>query len=218
MEFFYARCNVLNVEEHKQGHFILSLQHNTPFKTEFIKFFLKDKARIQIEEGLEEKDVKEGDGVIIEYHYENSFPKLDGIWFGYMGYHDECDRCHAYLPAQLAQRMEPWEGCCKYIRYEDQRDHLDREMKLVEKSVGQYSEYLGMYLKFSDEASGEYYDTVIYDDSPLFKTELELLNKYRIIAWKGENNSIDLVEFGELLMLCTTIPEGNPERFQFFKS
>ena len=201
MEFFFARCNVLSIEKHEKGHFILSLQHNTPFKTTFLKFLLEDESRLKIEEGLEETDVKEGDGVIIEYHYENSFPELDGIWFGYMGYHDECYRCHAYLPAQLAQRMDPCEDCCKYIRYEDQRDHIDREMKLVKKSVEKHSEYLGMHLRFSDEDSGEYYDTVVYEDSPLFKSELELLNKYRVIAWKGQNHSIELVEFGELFML-----------------
>ena len=192
MDFLFARCNVFCVEKHEKGYYILTLQHNTPYKTKFLKFHLRDESKLKIDG----KTVEAGDAVAVEYHYDIHFLILDGIWFGNNGFHNECAKCHAYIEGQYAQRMDPEEDCCKYIRYEDQRDRVDKDLKLITKSVNQYKYSLGMHLKFSDDDSGSTYDAMIYENHPLYQknTGLELLNKYRVIAWKGQNNSIELVD------------------------
>ena len=192
MGLLYARCYVLNVELREKGHFILTVQHNKPFKTNFLKFYLRDDSKLKVDE----KTVTEGDAVIIEYHYDTHFPVLDDIWFEHMTFHDECPRCHAYLQGQLAQRMDPGAECCNYIPCEDHRNHIDKELKLVTKSVDKYKYSLGMELKFSDDETGDVYHTLIYENSPVFHnySGIEILNKYRVIGWKEKNNYIELVE------------------------
>lgn len=49
----------------------------------------------------------------------------------------------------------------------------------------------GLHLLFSDDSTGETYSLILYENHPLFRinSNLELLNSYKVVAWKGKNNS-----------------------------
>lgn len=184
-----TRGKVFSVDKHEKGYLMMAIQYNVPFMSRFLKFFLWDESKITIDG----EQVKEGEDVIVDFIYDGYLPILKNIERERQG-HDVCFRCRTFLEPQNAQRMD--NDCCDHIRYEDQKERIDMDLKLVGKSVKEYKYSKGMYLEFSDDVRGEKYNTMIFENNPLFSKNagVELLNKYRVVGWKEQGNAIDVVE------------------------
>ena len=174
-------------------YILLVIKYNIPFKTKYIKFCIWDESKL-LSDGVQ---LKENAQVYITYHYDQSYPLLDEIK---PQEHDECFRCFTNLEQADAQRM----GCqfCGMMRYEDHRERLDLNLKLIEVNIQSFKYSLGVCLKFYDEGTKLYFNATIFENCPLYRfvKETRTLNYYRVIAWKENNsvyNTIDIADIFE---------------------
>ena len=168
---------------------------NTPFSTINIDFYIWDEDILQ----SQNKWMKEGDDVEVQYHYKNKFddvPQLDSMKQASI---DRCPVCYNNLPATDAQRWQCQE--CLTLCEEFHKIRIDKEMKLTSsEAIKNYRFGLGYSLNFIDEEINEGFACNVFQDSPLFPkiNNMKLLNSYKVIGWMEKYNtkihSLDIVD------------------------
>ena len=167
---------------------------NTPFSTINIDFYIWDEDILQ----SQNKWMKEGDDVEVQYHYKNKFddvPQLDSMKQASI---DRCPVCYNNLPATDAQRWQ-CQGCLTLCE-EQHKIRIQKEMKLTSNCYKEYHYGPAYHLNFLDEENDESFACTVFRKSPLFSKigDMKFLNSYNVIGWVEEGNtkihSLDIVD------------------------
>lgn len=172
-----VRGRILTLFNHTKGYTVLHIQQNVPFKSKYLKFYLLDVSMLG--------DLKEGDDVLVSYHYQGHMTALDTIE---RSVHVECHRCKTFI--EEIKQME-FDCCEKAVK----RRYINKQLELVEKMVKNFKFSKGLCLKFVD-GEGEY-RAIIFENSPLFTklSDVEPLKSYTVAGWEESMyDNIDIVQ------------------------
>ena len=150
------------------------LKVNEPFRSEYLLFICPNmKTMLDVEEFSVEDEVLIR-WVTNQYDFQQKLIyKIEEMPL------EKCPegRCHVYLEAQNAQRME-----CPYCT--DSCDNPFREWKEMTFVKSFFSPHKHM-LVFKDDKDKEWFSKTIYPENPIFKmvTTLEKQKVYTVLAW-----------------------------------
>jgi hypothetical protein len=171
-----------------QGYRRLAVAVNLPFRTKVLKFNVWNDNLLQ-KETLE--PYKEGDDVAVDYHYQGSYLRLNGLKPILL---DSCPICYTYREATDAQRIDCLE--CDSIPEDSKKTRVNCRMRLTSKSKKQYMYSLGFRLQLVPEGEeGKTYTAVIFENNllfpkvPMFKTG----ENYFVVGWIS-NNLLDIID------------------------
>ena len=177
-----ALGEIVKVDMMDKGYTKLVLLVNIPYKTQYLTFSLWNAKKFL---GGDD-NLKVGDCVFAQYHYNTHFTQLDNMTK--MISFDNCPICWCNLEAIDAQRIECPE--CSNISEEESKEQVSDKMKLTCKELNEYRYSSGYKLKFVEENDQKRYTCVVFKNSPLFENidQLKIAETYHVVGWKHKED------------------------------
>ena len=182
MEFEYGKIE--SFEEHNKPFITLSIRQNIAFDTKIRKFnifnikYLKKQMGEALQKGTTVKfsTIKSG-----SFHNLNTIEESET---------SECFGCGAYTPFRHQQQME-----CEKCYGSQKKSKLNKELKLVKKSIAEYEYSLGITLIFIDETEenliNHLYVSNTFENNIMYNklTQLKLGDIIQVCGWICEENT-----------------------------
>ena len=185
---------IVQLEETDGGYYKLVIRTQTPFDFQYLRFCVWNKKSLNIDD----KSVNVGECVKVSYE-KAKFLKLksmERVSF------DNCEICGAFFErndmdiqppdvalghwvSRLRQRKNKHCQQCNNLSENDRRICVNTELKLIGKTVKQYTYSFGTRLTFVDEDNEKYYFAIVYENDPIYLMINDLKSKqmYLVQGW-----------------------------------
>mgnify|MGYP005634709179 CR=1 FL=1 len=199
MEFEYGKIEAM--EESEKPFITLTIRQNIAYEAKLRKFNVFNVKYIKKQLG---EALQKGTNVKFTTIKNDKFYNLKTI--EECGF-SECFGCGAYTPERNKQQME-----CEKCYGSQKKLKLDKELKVVKRSIAKYTYSLGITVTFIDEKEecliNHLYVSTTFENNANFKKlhELKVGDKKQICGWVREEN--DHCSFVEIMSIID-IQESN---------